>query len=105
MEFYLPLPKLVFLRNRYLLPNEDFKFLSLEPVLSSSTDLGPWAFLRDDIGIPSVDSKTFYLTLLYYVQKYNPGGTVEFPRRVLELYLRLHAASEMGGEKVRVYIR
>ncbi|KAH7212271.1 hypothetical protein DER44DRAFT_742831 [Fusarium oxysporum] len=37
MGFYLPPPKLV-LRNRHLLPNEDFKFLSLEPGLSSSTD-------------------------------------------------------------------
>ncbi|KAK2133166.1 hypothetical protein NOF04DRAFT_1354665 [Fusarium oxysporum II5] len=79
-EFYLPLPKFVFLQARYMPPNENFKFLDLDPKLSSIT-LGHGHFS----GLTS-----------------NKDGTVEFPRRVFELYLRWQAVYEAGGEKIRV---
>ncbi|KAJ4242232.1 hypothetical protein NW760_000441 [Fusarium oxysporum] len=104
-EFYLPLPKLVFLQARYMLPNENFKFLDLDPELSSSTDFGPWTFLRDDISVETTDDEGFCLSLLYYILKHNKDGTVEFPRRVFELFLRLQAVCEAGGEKIRVEVR
>ncbi|KAF5609932.1 uncharacterized protein FSUBG_3713 [Fusarium subglutinans] len=104
-EFYLPLPKLVFLQARYMLPHETFKFLDLDPKLSSSTDLGPWIFLRDDIKVEATDDEWFYLSLLHYVQTQNSDGKVEFPRRVFELYLRLQAVCEAGGERIKVEVR
>ncbi|KAF5687534.1 hypothetical protein FDENT_5281 [Fusarium denticulatum] len=63
------------------------------------------AFLRDDVKVEATDDEWFYLSLLHYVQTQNSDGKVEFPRRVLELYLRLQAVSEAGGAKVRVKIR
>ncbi|EMT66981.1 hypothetical protein FOC4_g10003520 [Fusarium odoratissimum] len=85
-EFYLPLPKFVFLQARYMPPNENFKFLDLDPKLSSIT-LGHGHFS----GLTSVFR--------------NKDGTVEFPRRVFELYLRWQAVYEAGGEKIRVEVR
>ncbi|KAF5246756.1 hypothetical protein FANTH_6718 [Fusarium anthophilum] len=35
----------------------------------------------------------------------NSDGKVEFPRRVFELYLRLQAVCEAGGERIRVEVR
>ncbi|KAF5017581.1 hypothetical protein F66182_10471 [Fusarium sp. NRRL 66182] len=91
---WLPLPKLLYIKNRYLIPTEGFPFLNLEPALTSDTDLGPWTFLRDEIGIGSRDDLIFYLALLVYLRKGNKQGDVTFPRRVLELYLRIHASCE-----------
>ncbi|KAM0557987.1 hypothetical protein ACHAPJ_005153 [Fusarium lateritium] len=91
---YLPLPKLVYIRNRYLLPDEAFPFLQLEPEIASNTDLGPWAFLRDDLGIGCKDNLAFYLALLAYIRRENKEGNADFPRRVLELYLRIHSLCE-----------
>ncbi|TXC07406.1 hypothetical protein FocTR4_00003345 [Fusarium oxysporum f. sp. cubense] len=54
--------------------------------------------------VETTDDEWFYLSLLNYILKQNKDGTVEFPRRVFELYLRWQAVYEAGGEKIRVEV-
>ncbi|KAF5002364.1 hypothetical protein FGRMN_375 [Fusarium graminum] len=99
--FYIPIPKLLYLRNRYLLPQENFPFFNLQPEIPSDSDLGPWAFLQDIIGNNAKDDLRFYINLLIFLKRGNRKGAVQFPRRVLELYLRIHALCD-GPSDVRL---
>ncbi|KAF5568578.1 hypothetical protein FNAPI_123 [Fusarium napiforme] len=54
--------------------------------------------LGDDIGLVHDDDGMFYIDLLAALKSGNESGAVEFPRRVLELYLRIQAACDIKGE-------
>ncbi|KAF5662535.1 hypothetical protein FHETE_7886 [Fusarium heterosporum] len=99
--FYLPVPKLLYMRNRYLLSTENFPFFDLQPQIPSDSDLGPWAFLQDIIGNNVKDDLRFYINLLIFLKRGNRKGAVQFPRRVLELYLRIHALCD-GASDVKI---
>ncbi|KAF5619364.1 uncharacterized protein FTJAE_11952 [Fusarium tjaetaba] len=99
VSLYLPFPKLVYLRNRYLLPHESFRLLLSEYEITAGADLESWTALAVDIDLVREDDAMFYIDLLAAVKSQNNNGAVEFPRRVLELYLRIQAACEMKGEE------
>ncbi|KAH6886915.1 hypothetical protein B0T10DRAFT_490488 [Thelonectria olida] len=86
---YIPLPKLVYLRSRYMLEGEIFPFLRLDPPLKPDGGLGSWRCLRAFAKYH--DDLDFFLEMLIRVRRQN---TVEFPRRILELYLRIQAECE-----------
>ncbi|KAM0347604.1 hypothetical protein ACHAPU_004616 [Fusarium lateritium] len=96
--FYLPIPKLVYVRNRYLLSQESFPFFNLQPEIPSESDLGPWAFLQDIIGNNVKDDLRFYINLLIFLKRGNRKGAVKFPRRVLELCLRIYALCDGASD-------
>ncbi|KAG5786787.1 hypothetical protein H9Q69_014140 [Fusarium xylarioides] len=98
VSLYLPIPKLVYLRNRYLLPHESFRLLLAEYEITPGAELESWTALGDDIGLVHDDDGMFYIDLLAALKSGNESGAVEFPRRVLELYLRIQAACDMKGE-------
>ncbi|KAF4467493.1 hypothetical protein FALBO_5630 [Fusarium albosuccineum] len=88
---YIPLPKLVYLRSRYMLEGEPFPFLRLNPPLKPDGGFGPWRCLRAFAKYH--DDLDFFLEMLIRVRR-QKGPTVEFPRRILELYLRIQAEIE-----------
>ncbi|KAF5716074.1 hypothetical protein FMUND_6525 [Fusarium mundagurra] len=98
VSLYLPVPKLVYLRNRYLLPHESFRLLLAEYEVTPGAELETWTALGDDIGLVHDDDGMFYIDLLAALKSGNESGAVEFPRRVLELYLRIQAACDVKGE-------
>ncbi|KAH7121355.1 hypothetical protein EDB81DRAFT_952143 [Dactylonectria macrodidyma] len=89
---YLPLPKLKWLQSRYMLSNEAFPFLQMSPGSVTDSDLGEWAFLKNDIGVGAESDVLFFITMIVCVKRHNPTN-IQFPRRLLEMYLRLHAIS------------
>jgi hypothetical protein len=86
---YIPLPKLVYLRSRYMLEGETFPFLRLNPPLKPDGGFGSWRFLRAFAKYH--DDLDFFLEMLIRIRRQN---TAEFPRRILELYLRIQAECE-----------
>ncbi|KAH6987158.1 hypothetical protein EDB80DRAFT_782529 [Ilyonectria destructans] len=94
---YIPTQKLLFCRNRYMLPGGKFPFIKLQDPLSSSKGLGPWAFLESDFGVSTEESLEFYLDILCCIQE-SSNPTPEIPHRVLELYLRIHAVCEASDD-------
>ncbi|KAF5575360.1 hypothetical protein FPANT_11393 [Fusarium pseudoanthophilum] len=98
VSLYLPVPKLLYLRNRYLLPHESFRLLLAEYEITPGAEFESWLALGDDIGLVHDDDGMFYIDLLAALKSGNESGAVEFPRRVLELYLRIQAACDMKGE-------
>ncbi|KAM0208436.1 hypothetical protein ACHAPA_003587 [Fusarium lateritium] len=101
---YIPLPKLHYLRNRYMLEGEPFPFLRLDPPIRSEGGFGQWRCLRAFAKYH--DDLDFFLEMLIRVRR-TKASTVEFPRRILELYLRIQAECEdskdpqMSQQKVR----
>ncbi|KAF7548426.1 hypothetical protein G7046_g8680 [Stylonectria norvegica] len=88
---YIPLPKLVYLRSRYMLEGEPFPFLKLDPALKPEGGFGPWRCLRAFARYH--DDLDFFLEMLIRIRRSN-APTVDFPRRILELYLRMQAECE-----------
>ncbi|KAF4982147.1 hypothetical protein FZEAL_2170 [Fusarium zealandicum] len=88
---YVPLPKLVYLQSRYMLEGESFPFLRLNPPLNPEGGFGPWRCLRAFAKYR--DDLDFFLEMLVRVRR-SKTPTVEFSRRVLELYLRIQAECE-----------
>ncbi|KAF5710646.1 hypothetical protein FMUND_9425 [Fusarium mundagurra] len=88
---YIPLPKLHYLRNRYMLEGEPFPFLRLEPPIRSEGGFGQWRCLRAFAKYH--DDLDFFLEMLVRIRR-TKASTVEFPRRILELYLRIQAECE-----------
>ncbi|KAG8676294.1 hypothetical protein FPOAC2_02388 [Fusarium poae] len=88
---YIPLPKLHYLRNRYMLEGEPFPFLRLDPPIRSEGGFGQWRCLRAFAKYH--DDLDFFLEMLIRVRR-SKASTVEFPRRILELYLRIQAECE-----------
>ncbi|KAM5354558.1 hypothetical protein ACJ41O_001205 [Fusarium nematophilum] len=88
---YIPLPKLVYLRGRYMLEGEPFPFLRLDPPLKPDGGFGPWRCLRAFARYH--DDLDFFLEMLSRIRR-QKSDTVEFPRRILELYLRIQAECE-----------
>jgi len=88
---YIPLPKLHYLRNRYMLEGEPFPFLRLDPPIKSEGGFGQWRCLRAFAKYH--DDLDFFLEMLIRVRR-SKASTVEFPRRILELYLRIQAECE-----------
>ncbi|KAG4285859.1 hypothetical protein FPRO06_07119 [Fusarium proliferatum] len=99
VSLYLPFPKLVYLQNRYLLPKESFRLLLSEYEITAGADLESWTAFADDIGLVHDDDGMFYTDLLAALKSRNENGDMEFPRRVLELYLRIQATYDMKGEE------
>ncbi|KAI1030042.1 hypothetical protein LB504_010468 [Fusarium proliferatum] len=88
---YIPLPKLHYLRNRYMLEGEPFPFLRLDPPIRSEGGFGQWRCLRAFAKYH--DDLDFFLEMLVRIRR-TKASTVEFPRRILELYLRIQAECE-----------
>ncbi|KAF5553518.1 hypothetical protein FNAPI_6750 [Fusarium napiforme] len=88
---YIPLPKLHYLRNRYMLEGEPFPFLRLEPPIRAEGGFGQWRCLRAFAKYH--DDLDFFLEMLVRIRR-TKASTVEFPRRILELYLRIQAECE-----------
>ncbi|KAM0437910.1 hypothetical protein ACHAPT_002275 [Fusarium lateritium] len=88
---YIPLPKLVYLRSRYMLEGEVFPFLRLNPPLKPDGGYGPWRCLRAFARYR--DDLDFFLEMLIRIRR-QKSPAVEFPRRILELYLRIQAECE-----------
>ncbi|KAM5341563.1 hypothetical protein ACJ41O_014594 [Fusarium nematophilum] len=88
---FLPLPKLKYLQSRYMLQDEKFPFLKATPSAISEGGLEDWSLLERDIGVKTQSDLDFFLNLLIFVQRQNKMEA-QFPRRILELYLRIHAA-------------
>ncbi|KAF5653589.1 hypothetical protein F25303_2133 [Fusarium sp. NRRL 25303] len=78
VSLYLPVPKLVYLRNRYLLPHESFRLLLSEYEKAPGVELESWTALGDDIGLVHDDDGMFYIDLLAALKSENENGTVEF---------------------------
>lgn len=97
---YLPTTKLRFLCKRYMLEDEEFPFIELEKPLTSDEGVGPWAFLQSHFGVKANDDLDFYLDLLYFIRRHNSKESrgVEFPRRILELYLRIYAVCRQASD-------
>ncbi|KAF4341444.1 hypothetical protein FBEOM_4605 [Fusarium beomiforme] len=88
---YIPLPKLHYLRNRYMLEGEPFPFLRLDPPIRAEGGFGQWRCLRAFAKYH--DDLDFFLEMLVRIRR-TKASTVEFPRRILELYLRIQAECE-----------
>ncbi|RSL83280.1 hypothetical protein CEP51_004600 [Fusarium floridanum] len=88
---YIPLPKLMYLQSRYMLEGETFPFLRLNPPLKPDGGFGPWRCLRAFARYR--DNLDFFLEMLIRIRR-QKSPTVEFPRRILELYLRIQAECE-----------
>ncbi|KAJ4262928.1 hypothetical protein NW762_006541 [Fusarium torreyae] len=88
---YIPLPKLDYLRSRYMLEGEPFPFLKLDPPLNPEGGFGQWRCLRAFAKYH--DDVEFFLEMLIRIRR-SKASTVEFPRRILELYLRIQAECE-----------
>ncbi|KAK7430994.1 hypothetical protein QQZ08_002524 [Neonectria magnoliae] len=99
-QSYLPTARLRFLYRRYMLEDEWFPFIELEKPLTSSEGVGPWAFLQTHFGVMTTDGLDFYLHLLFYIRLHNWSESmeIEYPRRVLELYLRIHAECRSSSD-------
>lgn len=90
---YVPLPKLVYLRSRYMLESEPFPFLRVDPPLKPDGGFGPWRCLRSFSRYHC--DLDFFLEMLIRVRRQSQKGSpVQFPRRILELYLRIQAECE-----------
>lgn len=93
---YLPERELLFLRGKYMLPDEVFPFLKLQKPWTRDS----WAFLESHLGVGAQESLDFYLDILKAIQDATSGEEhLEFPRRVLELYLRIAALCGLDGEE------
>ncbi|KAF5022868.1 hypothetical protein F66182_5101 [Fusarium sp. NRRL 66182] len=88
---YIPLPKLDYLRSRYMLEGEPFPFLRLDPPIKPEGGFGAWRCLRAFAKYR--DDLDFFLEMLVRVRR-TKASVVEFPRRILELYLRIQAECE-----------
>ncbi|KPM35964.1 hypothetical protein AK830_g10614 [Neonectria ditissima] len=97
---YLPTRKLRFLSRRYMLEEEEFPFIELEEPLKGGEGVGTWDFLQSGFGVKANDDLDFYVDILYFIRRQysNVFKGLEFPRRILELYLRIHAACSSSGD-------
>ncbi|KAH7142717.1 hypothetical protein B0J13DRAFT_555969 [Dactylonectria estremocensis] len=93
---YLPGREMLFLRGKYMLPDEIFPFLKLQKPWTRDS----WAFLESYLGVGAQESLDFYLDILKAIKDASSGEEdVEFPHRVLELYLRIAALCGLDGEE------
>lgn len=98
---YLPVPKLVSLCEGYMLENERFPFLKLRKPPTTDEDLGSWAFLESHFGVGTRNDLGFYLDILRSIRQRNNREQVKLPRRILQLYLRIHAACEASNDALK----
>lgn len=96
-QAYLPLPKLREIRSKYLLANETFPFIKMPQALLCEGDAGSWEFLTK-LGVSILDNVKFYLDLLRVVRQQTKNGPPEHPRRILDLYLRIHEICEHAAD-------
>ncbi|KAH7153448.1 hypothetical protein EDB81DRAFT_647502 [Dactylonectria macrodidyma] len=98
---YLPVPKLVSLCEGYMLENERFPFLKLRKPPTTDDDLGSWAFLESHLCVGTRNDLGFYLDILRSIRQKNNRDQVKLPRRILQLYLRIHAACEASNDALK----
>ncbi|KAF7552910.1 hypothetical protein G7Z17_g3973 [Cylindrodendrum hubeiense] len=98
---YLRVPKLVSLCEGYMLENERFPFLKLQKPPTLDDDLGSWAFLKSDFGVGTRNDLNFYLDILRFIRQKNRRDQVKLPRRILQLYLRIHATCEASSDSLK----
>ncbi|KAH6999592.1 hypothetical protein EDB80DRAFT_687698 [Ilyonectria destructans] len=98
---YLPVPKLLSLCEGYMLENEPFPFLKLKTPPTDDEDLGSWAFLASDFAVGTRNDLNFYLDILRFIRQKNRREQVRLPRRILQLYLRIHAACEASNDTLQ----
>lgn len=101
-ETYLPLPSL---RERAsdLMEGEDFPFLWLGESSLGDEDLGPWGFLKRDLGVGFQDDWKFYTDMLYHIHlQRKVNGNIERHERVIEIYSRIY--SRIGESKERALL-
>lgn len=100
-ETYLPLPSL---RERASdLMEGEFPFLWLGESSLGDGDLGPWGFLKRDLGVGFQDDTKFYADILYHIQlPIKRNENIERHERVIEIYGRIY--SRIGESKDRALL-
>lgn len=84
-----------------MLENEPFPFLKLKTPPTDDEDLGSWAFLASHFAVGTRNDLNFYLDILRFIRQKNRREQVKLPRRILQLYLRIHAACEASNDTLQ----
>lgn len=101
-ETYLPLPSLRQTASD-LMEGEEFPFLWLQESSLGDGDLGPWGFLKQDLGVGFQDDTKFYADMLYHIQvQAKRDENIERHERVIEIYGRIY--SRIGESKDRALL-
>ncbi|KAJ4264525.1 hypothetical protein NW762_005727 [Fusarium torreyae] len=104
---WIPLPDLKFLCSRFLLPEESFNFVHLDPPLpepEKGGSLGSYEFLKD-LRCQTEPDAMFYIDLLIAIRAASPDMPAS-PRRVLDLYLLIdyhYLHVKRSGNKEETY--